>query len=468
MAANAIPLHCNICPKKPKFSDVSHLLTHISSKGHLSNYYRVKVRSSTEDESRLLIEAYDRWYAEWNVEELMAERMSQKDKRRTRARPGVRATPVVKTEASGARAGRRNAASDNLLDPRLSEQQQVKIEASNTPAPTPHSGPVLRQRNFAPHMQYWAGGSRASSLSYTNQDYETSSEYSEPSERKQYRYNVEDSCAIEDDPADAVDDPMAGVYWPGMDLFDSATPEMRRKRNQKKDSSVVEQLELNSQDVEPTELIFTPHGSFKKQRRISNSIYDDEEDILIKSDSPRPALPRPVLLDMDPNASRRPRQSTRSGLFPQLARAQYGDGHGRSDYSYDLGRRVPKKQRAFDVFQDDEVSFAQPAAFNYLTAGYQPHPSPPPAPSFPAYKPCNDPFQFDTKENAPSVFQQSPFETHGHQTIGYQYQAYTYGLGQDQSAFQYHDNVYVNAYQQSDHDDDDQRTLTAPPSPSSG
>lgn len=97
MAANAIPLHCNICPKKPKFSDVSHLLTHISSKGHLSNYYRVKVRSSTEDESRLLIEAYDRWYAEWNVEELMAERMSQKDKRRTRARPGCTIAPPVCT-----------------------------------------------------------------------------------------------------------------------------------------------------------------------------------------------------------------------------------------------------------------------------------------------------------------------------------------------------------------------------------
>lgn len=87
MAANGIPLHCNICPKKPNFSDVSHLLTHIASKGHLSNYYKVKVRSSQEVSSRLLIDAYDRWYAEWDVEELMSERMNQKDKRRTRARP---------------------------------------------------------------------------------------------------------------------------------------------------------------------------------------------------------------------------------------------------------------------------------------------------------------------------------------------------------------------------------------------
>lgn len=82
-----IPLHCNICPKKPNFSDVSHLLTHIASKGHLSNYYKVKVRSTSEEASRQLIEAYDQWYAEWSVEELMSERMNQKDKRRTRPRP---------------------------------------------------------------------------------------------------------------------------------------------------------------------------------------------------------------------------------------------------------------------------------------------------------------------------------------------------------------------------------------------
>ena len=89
-----IPLHCNICPKKPNFSDVSHLLTHIASKGHLSNYYKVKVRSTNEEASRQLIEAYDHWYAEWSVEELMSERMNQKDKRRTRARPAG-AAPYV-------------------------------------------------------------------------------------------------------------------------------------------------------------------------------------------------------------------------------------------------------------------------------------------------------------------------------------------------------------------------------------
>lgn len=87
MASNHIPLLCNICPKKPNFSDVSHLLTHIASKGHLSNYYKVKVRSSNEEASRRIIDTYDRWYADWNIEELMSDRMNEKDKRRTRTRP---------------------------------------------------------------------------------------------------------------------------------------------------------------------------------------------------------------------------------------------------------------------------------------------------------------------------------------------------------------------------------------------
>lgn len=87
--ATTIPLSCNICPKKPKFSDVSHLLTHVASKGHLSNYYKVKVRAGGESgdpAARNLMDEYDRWYTEWRVEDLMSERMNLKDKKRPRTR----------------------------------------------------------------------------------------------------------------------------------------------------------------------------------------------------------------------------------------------------------------------------------------------------------------------------------------------------------------------------------------------
>lgn len=76
-----IPLHCNICPKKPDFSDVSHLLTHVASKGHLSNYYKTKVRGSTDAAAQTLLDEYDEWYEENNVQDLMRERMNQKEKK---------------------------------------------------------------------------------------------------------------------------------------------------------------------------------------------------------------------------------------------------------------------------------------------------------------------------------------------------------------------------------------------------
>ncbi|KAF2266385.1 hypothetical protein CC78DRAFT_156138 [Lojkania enalia] len=484
MAANGIPLHCNICPKKPNFSDVSHLLTHIASKGHLSNYYKVKVRSGTEDASRRLIETYDRWYAEWNVEELMSERMSQKDKRRTRARPGARPSPAPpKIQAPAPRSTRPRVAVNNLLDPRLSEQQVIKLENSLTPTPTPQPGPILRHRPFAPRLQYWPTDSRSTSQSYTNQDYETSSEYSDPSERKRYHYTVEDSCAIEDDPADTLttttEDPMAvsestklkGVYWPGMDLFDSATPEMRRKRNQKKDISVVEQLELNSQVVEPTELIFTPQGSFKRQRRISSSVIDDEEEESspIKAESPGPLLTRPPLTELDVNTIRHTRQSVRPQLLSYLTGTHYRDERGSSSHSY--ADHAPRKRRGFDVFQDDDIPFGQPTPLNYLTAGYHQQPSPSPAPAFPPM------YQPENKENVMPTYPQLGYDHHHHHhhhlhhnhSAGYPYHAYAYGLGQDQHVFQYHPPLYMhNAYQQQNDDNDDQRTLTAPPSPSTG
>ena len=353
------------------------------------------------------------------------------------------------------------------------------MEHSITPTPPPQpTGPVLRHRNtFAPHMQYWSTESRASSRSYTNPDYDTSSEYSDPSERRRYQYTAVDSCAIEDDPVDAPD-PMAvsestklkGVYWPGMDIFDSATPEMRRKRNQKKDSSVVEQLELNSQEVEATELIFTPQGSFKRLRRISSSDSDEGNEIDIKVESPRPTRRRQALANMDVNAPQHTRLS-RLPMFSYPSRGQYEEDHDDPSYNDAYNDRTPKRKRgSLKIFQDDNdhVSFSHPANLTYLTSGLSHQHSPSPVPGFVAYRPFNDPFQFEGKENILPPFHQSAYGNfHNHRASGYHYPANAYNLGHEHYNFQcnghlYNDNI---AYQQNE-DDDDQRTITAPPSPS--
>ena len=61
---------------------------------------------------------------------------------------------------------------------------------------------------------------------------------------------------------------LKGILWPGMDLFDSATPEMKRMRNQRKDSSVLDQMMATSNEVEPTEVVYHPNGQVSHPRDI--------------------------------------------------------------------------------------------------------------------------------------------------------------------------------------------------------
>ncbi len=74
-----IPLLCNICPKEPEFSDVSHLLTHVASKGHLAQHNKAKLRAHQDASFREKLEAYDRWYQRHQIEKLLSERMIAKD-----------------------------------------------------------------------------------------------------------------------------------------------------------------------------------------------------------------------------------------------------------------------------------------------------------------------------------------------------------------------------------------------------
>ena len=501
MASSSIPLHCNICPKKPNFSDVSHLLTHIASKGHLSHYYKVKVRSGTEEASRRLIETYDRWYAEWGVEDLMSERMSQKEKRRTRTRaPGTlwhtAFHPVCapKTDACHVTAPRPNPVPrpvvaapqhvpypqptvNTVLDPRLSDQRPIKVETSVTPTPPPLADP--RYRPFPPRLPFWAPPSRSMSRGYDTIDYENSSDISDPRDRRPYAfYGYHSSAILDEEPAvlsteDAGGSEctkLKGVLWPGMDIFDSATPDMRRKRNQKKDISVLEQLELNSQDVEPTEFVFSPLGTLRKQRRISNSMLEDSP---IKGETPpsQQITRRPVLAELDTNVpvhnGRRPRQYDRPPPpFPNLSRGSYEMREPSFGYG---GYELPKK-RAFDVFQDQEVSFAQPAAMNYLTSElHRPHPSH--SPALPPFKSYHDHYHYAAKENGmPAYSSQAYHHAPPAEPNDFLHAGYYHGAGHDH----HHHGLYQNPLylQQYHHHTQsaatDQRTLTTPRSPSTG
>jgi hypothetical protein len=101
-ASTMIPLLCNLCPKKPRFSDVSHLLTHILSKSHLSNRFKLQIRSQAELEARRLLAEFDNWYISNGLEDLLSERLSSKEQKRTTKRTRPSSASVSSHESAGA------------------------------------------------------------------------------------------------------------------------------------------------------------------------------------------------------------------------------------------------------------------------------------------------------------------------------------------------------------------------------
>ena len=75
-------LHCTLCPKKPNYSDVSHLLTHVGSKGHLANLHSTQVRSHQELDAAHQLAIYNQWFQEHGIAGLLSERMQQKEQKR--------------------------------------------------------------------------------------------------------------------------------------------------------------------------------------------------------------------------------------------------------------------------------------------------------------------------------------------------------------------------------------------------
>jgi hypothetical protein len=76
---------------------------------------------------------------------------------------------------------------------------------------------------------------------------------------------------------------LKGALWPGMDLFDSATPEMKRMRNQRKDSNVMRQMKARSAEIEPAEISYFADGEFRASRDIFGPLSDAESPVCLRT-----------------------------------------------------------------------------------------------------------------------------------------------------------------------------------------
>ncbi|KAI1946110.1 hypothetical protein LOZ57_003861 [Ophidiomyces ophidiicola] len=422
-------LKCYICPKKPNFSDVSHLLTHVSSKGHLSHYFKLQVRSHQEPEAGQLLAEYDQWYQDHNLAGLLSDRMMTKEARKDKGRnssalynnktlPDRRASTSMLPPSGFVHASQRPIPS--YVDPELS-QPFVAMTNGHATDPRMQLWPMAPKRRSLPTrptaLMGWTVGSPGSDendnqeMSPLSLRKRQSIDWHMPPRTSHFRPTTPDpfvdDASYEEDYDDDDDESeqrdeitkLKGVFWPGMDIFDSATEQMRRKRNQKKDGSVLKQMEKTSEMVEATELVFSPGGTLRKARQITGMV---DESSPLKGETPipkkRPSRPKRQPLSQG-NANRilrsnnnmngklgsrrqtiNPEHFSRRGLSyvgsPQHARrsAHFGTGFGARDEDFrlsysDLEQKPP---REFAIFNDGTEASHCGSAINGNKAYYNP------------------------------------------------------------------------------------------------
>ncbi|CAF9940278.1 hypothetical protein IMSHALPRED_001820 [Imshaugia aleurites] len=445
----SIPLLCNICPKEPEFSDISHLLTHVASKGHLAQELKAKVRSRQDVSIREKLVVYDRWYEKHQIERLLSQRLILKESKDTSSRVKRSVNSPSAGSAKNVKPPKKRAKTSDKVpeaSPVKSEDPPIDPQLSWFPPSTP--SPFLRRLglgglsqhdqalNHRYHVPRMCGeqavtanrraavastpskvpsGQRLSQDPWPDTDSEndyfntfirspTRTAYPDPSDllglpvgfslpqtTEQARERVNSTPVPNGrntEKAEPMQPPvLKGVRWPGMSIFDSASLEAQRLRNQKKDGSKLEQMEHNSAEVEQMERIYWPDGSLKQKRLITGNV----ESSPLKEPTPPPKRPRnkakkTVLTDISTNApkpTRRPRKTDRQlpskqvsdlrniskkalatldppppqSVYPRSAHMGYDAAN-----EEDLERRLTSgilshgRRQVFDVFKDNVAS----------------------------------------------------------------------------------------------------------------
>ncbi|KAL9111289.1 MAG: hypothetical protein Q9187_007935, partial [Circinaria calcarea] len=297
----SFPLHCNICPKNPTFSDISHLLTHVGSKGHLSHYFKAQVRSRQEPSVRYQLDIYDQWYEDNRIEKLLSLRMIEKDAKAAKTRNrGANSRPSAPSRFASA-AGRVTSKPSQLqvkeeivIDPQLSRDIFLPNHSSHAAGFSPLDLASMH-RSFVPRMSSRTSNGVGKQQPTTtklgsqydgyNQQLREGSDnieegrsvvgkvprpvYPDPSvlfehpprshvsiKSPQNGSSIDNTDLEEFEHEERLEDEeqgipeslkLKGVLWPGMDMFDSASPDAKRRRNQKKDGSILEQMRMTSE-----------------------------------------------------------------------------------------------------------------------------------------------------------------------------------------------------------------------------
>ncbi|KAI1384943.1 uncharacterized protein F4822DRAFT_446086 [Hypoxylon trugodes] len=284
-----IPLICHCCEKKKKsqrFSDLSHLLTHVSSKAHLLELYNLRILSQSDQDSAERCQKFDEWNKKWGIDRLVLQRMEargekglQSQQRNRTPRGAASGRPA--TRRSGRARGRGANTGSRGRARNIQETPDVKYESDEATSFAGGFG-SLDGTPMQP-MQQWtndfdtmmSGGAQDGSMSQMGfadleGDDNGSSRY-EPSEggSSYPSENVTESTEVNE--IDGNTPTLKGVVLPGMGLFDAAEEEQRRKRNQRKHPAVLRRLAINSTLVNTQEDVYDSNFCYQRSR----DVYDD-------------------------------------------------------------------------------------------------------------------------------------------------------------------------------------------------
>jgi hypothetical protein len=305
---DAAALTCQICPRRPHFSDVSHLLTHVASKAHLANYFKLQVQSHQDSAAREILTRYNEWYEAYNLAKLLSDRMSSKGSRRRRSSARVAVKNQTATEPADHQPQSVNSCIDEAahlpadihsnIDPRLYRSGPLPdkisdkiVDAGGTAASPVSSASARSIVKVQPHP--WKSEAAGDDdAGYSNLLYSTPMFQSRTNRSALHQTSPKaESSHLGDAYFEFVDGDKAeemrlkGIQWPGMNIFDSATAVMKKQRNQKKHDNVLRLMEKTSEDIEPTEMIFSPTGILRKEREITGMVDDDSP---LKGEMPVP------------------------------------------------------------------------------------------------------------------------------------------------------------------------------------
>ncbi|RCI15650.1 hypothetical protein L249_3585 [Ophiocordyceps polyrhachis-furcata BCC 54312] len=300
-ATKQIPLLCIVCPEAPRFSDVSHLLTHIASKGHLHHEKQTKLNSHQDLTASALLNQYGQWYKDNGIEALLVERL--------RAKQMKEAAKTRRTRGAAPLAS-------------LNSRRKTKRP--------PNSAVKSELEDFSQDLHLFPGF-----LASENE------------------VDVQDGFSVANDMLS-----LKGQVWPGMGKMDLANDDMKRTRNQRKPNSVIEKMRRTSEGIEPTQVVMTP--DFEVER--IKGVYDSSSPIPGQGEETpkKPSRPKrkrhEVLAEVSSNV---PRGGVRRSSRNTLTKANRGQ-RLKLDYERDTSSDQTPSLGSFkqghDLFQDDDGS----------------------------------------------------------------------------------------------------------------